>query len=457
MGANNSKSLRCSEKAPKCHYEVLGVNENASLEEIKKAYKKKALLLHPDRNHQRVEEATAEFTLVQNSYQTLSDPQERAWYDRHKSSILKRKGSQNVNVPTVEDLMKYFSTDCYSGFDDSQNGFYSVYRSVFDSIEEYENEDSQSYSSEKYTSFGAMDTPYEPSILEFYEKWLSFNTSKTFDHIYQYDEYTMDARRYRRAASKENQKLREKQKKEYVETVRELASFVQKRDRRYHKWKKEKQLQRQLAERERCRRNLDVAKLKAEEYREPEWSQYDANEDKLERLLHTVGEDETSDIDEVPEEYFCAPCKKLFKNPKQWENHEKSRKHKDRLAELGINENTFHEDFDDNLISPNDEEIIVSAFSQINISDQEPDESQSMAPKQPESLIIEEKLHDEFKTDYITTSDSKETSIKKKRRAKKDKAISGDISHLCKICKKTFDSRNQLFRHIEAEGHAAIQ
>ena len=62
-------------------YEVLGVSKNASLEEIKKAYRKKALEYHPDRNpgDKNAEEKFKEAT---ESYSILSDPNARQKYDQ---------------------------------------------------------------------------------------------------------------------------------------------------------------------------------------------------------------------------------------------------------------------------------------------------------------------------------------------------------------------------------------
>lgn len=63
----------------KCHYEVLSVAKEASSSEIKKAYRKLALQWHPDKNLDNLQEAKEQFQLVQNAYEVLSDPQERAW------------------------------------------------------------------------------------------------------------------------------------------------------------------------------------------------------------------------------------------------------------------------------------------------------------------------------------------------------------------------------------------
>lgn len=79
----------------KCHYEVLGVDINATDDELKKAYRKMALKWHPDKNLDNAEVAKKEFQLIQAAYDLLSDPQERAWYDKHRDAIL--LGGNQIN------------------------------------------------------------------------------------------------------------------------------------------------------------------------------------------------------------------------------------------------------------------------------------------------------------------------------------------------------------------------
>src|SRR5512147_355856 len=67
--------------AKKDYYEVLGVNRDASEDEIKKAYRKLAMKWHPDRNPDNPK-AEEHFKEAKEAYEILSDGQKRGAYDR---------------------------------------------------------------------------------------------------------------------------------------------------------------------------------------------------------------------------------------------------------------------------------------------------------------------------------------------------------------------------------------
>ena len=62
-------------------YEVLGVSNAASLDEIKRAWKQGVLRWHPDKNQDNPEVAHACFLKIQNAYSILSDAARREEYD----------------------------------------------------------------------------------------------------------------------------------------------------------------------------------------------------------------------------------------------------------------------------------------------------------------------------------------------------------------------------------------
>ena len=71
------------EAMPRDHYSLLGVSRDASDADIKKAYRKEALKWHPDKNPDNKEAAEKRFKEISEAFKVLSDPDERAHYDRY--------------------------------------------------------------------------------------------------------------------------------------------------------------------------------------------------------------------------------------------------------------------------------------------------------------------------------------------------------------------------------------
>ena len=70
---------------PKDYYELLGVNKDASNDEIKKAYRKLSLLHHPDRPGN--EGNTEKFQEINEAHDVLSNSEKRMMYDNELNGI----------------------------------------------------------------------------------------------------------------------------------------------------------------------------------------------------------------------------------------------------------------------------------------------------------------------------------------------------------------------------------
>ena len=110
--------------AKRDYYEILGVKKNATLDEIKKAYREMALRYHPDRvPHEQKKEAEEKFKEISEAYAVLSDAQKRALYDQYGHSGIDQKYA-------YEDIFK--GADFSSVFEDL-SGF-GLGGGIFDEI-----------------------------------------------------------------------------------------------------------------------------------------------------------------------------------------------------------------------------------------------------------------------------------------------------------------------------------
>src|SRR5215469_7092715 len=103
----------------RCHYEVLGVSQTATDDDLIKAYKKLALQWHPglfyflkisknnfflyflDKNPDQVAEAKKKFLEIRAAYEVLSDPRERSWYDAHRDVMLQKGSGDDYQDDTI--------------------------------------------------------------------------------------------------------------------------------------------------------------------------------------------------------------------------------------------------------------------------------------------------------------------------------------------------------------------
>ncbi|KAL2828121.1 hypothetical protein BJY01DRAFT_133625 [Aspergillus pseudoustus] len=328
----------------KDYYELLEVKQNASPEEIKKAYRRKALELHPDRNYGNVEAATNLFAEIQAAYEVLSDPQERSWYDSHRDAFLGGERaaettdfSYNARMTTSADILKLFSKfSPRMEFTDSPSGFYGGLRDTFAQIAQEEEMACRWENADilEYPSFGSRDDDFQV-VRQFYAVWGSFSTNKSFSwkDTYRYSE--APDRRVRRLMEKENKRLREAAIREFNDAVRSLVNFVKKRDPRYKAYKdsqtQDRESLRQSAAAQATRsRAANRAKLGSHVVQdwarseEPHYDDVDNNDDDVL---------ENSEEGEV-EHFECIVCRKTFKSQNQFQAHERSKKHIKAVKQL---------------------------------------------------------------------------------------------------------------------------
>lgn len=105
------------------YYEILGVSKTASADEIKKAYRKKAIEYHPDKNHGN-KEAEEKFKEAAEAYEVLSDAQKRQRYDQfgHAGVGGAASGGYGGGGMSMDDIFSHFG-DIFGGHFGGFGGF----------------------------------------------------------------------------------------------------------------------------------------------------------------------------------------------------------------------------------------------------------------------------------------------------------------------------------------------
>lgn len=509
------------------YYELLSIERQATDDEIKRAYRRKALELHPDRNHGREEEATRLFAEIQAAYEVLSDPQERAWYDAHESEILRgddggagEDGAHfeaNIKVTTTHDIakmMKKFNRNI--DFSDKPTGFFGFLREFFEQLAKEEEAAARWQGEEPrdYPSFGHKDDSYDGVVKAFYASWSGFSTQKSFGWTDKWRLSDAPDRQVRRLMEKENAQVRKEAIREFNDAVRQLVSFVRKRDPRYNPVvvsdaERQKSLRDAAAAQAAKARAENEAKLKTTDA-VPDWAKV-REPDEIE---------EEDEEEEDLEEYECVACRKSFKSENQFEAHERSKKHQKAVQALkrkmrkdnvnlhldetassdGITPmsdeepvNTNIEDTGDHDVEPDTVEELTGEVEALDVRDD--DKASNTAKKAEEGELSEDNdssdTDDEYaerseitsrlSTENTSTYDSLDHDLEldplkdkqkkasqepkmgaaaKKRAKKAAQAAAIDSEELkfkCAMCNSAFPSKTRLFQHIKDNGHAALK
>ena len=495
----------------KCYYELLQVDQKAESDEIKKAYRKQALKWHPDKHPNNQEEATHQFRQIQEAYEILSDPQERAFYDRNRDSVMRGHGV-DFDEGQIVDVMAFFTTTAFHGFGDGSGGFYQVYRDLFSELARQEHtyfDPDMGSNKIPSTTFGSSKASTS-TLKEFYGYWTLFQTRMSFAWCDDWETRRATNRRVRRQMEKENKRSRDVAKREYSENVRELARFVQKRDPRWKQYQEELRAANET-------RTIIEARKRAEEraervnsavnFQEQAWMRVseDAVEASLEgRILGDSwvpadGEDyienddeeqddsETDDDDyDIVDEFYCVACEKVFKSEQQFASHERSKKHiknlkaleKHMMAEEEYFENSLDASDTDSQPDVNDEggldpvDDVAETFEAAQIlsenSDKDEDEITRSLRKKKNKRKQNRQQHfsltlsgDEIDSvepivivDEPPEKAQQKQSSKREKKKQPQKQESKEEEFKCNVCQEAFATRNKLFTHIKDSGHA---
>jgi len=103
-------------------YEILGIDKSATAEQIKKAYRKKAIEYHPDKNPGD-KAAEENFKLAAEAYEVLSDPDKKARYDQYGHAAFDGAGGFNGGGMNMDDIFSQFGDIFGSAFGGGFGGF----------------------------------------------------------------------------------------------------------------------------------------------------------------------------------------------------------------------------------------------------------------------------------------------------------------------------------------------
>ena len=108
------------------YYELLGINKSANENEIKKAYRKLAIIYHPDKSPaDKKEEYTEKFKQISEAYEVLSDPEKKKKYDMFGKDAA---NMENGGMPGGTDPFDIFKQFFGENMDEaSGNGFQSFH------------------------------------------------------------------------------------------------------------------------------------------------------------------------------------------------------------------------------------------------------------------------------------------------------------------------------------------
>jgi len=250
-------------KRKRCYYEVLHIRLTSTLSQIRHPYHQLAMKYHPDKN--KTESAKEHFQEINEAYSILSNPSEKLFYDRHRDTIVRNwnldvdvrnkeaENKETAMLPSEAGMWPFFARPAYLGFDDSEHGFYTVYRNIFkaiqydveqmnDFVEESEEsslvDPSTQYLIVRAPSFGDSETKLS-EVAQFYVYWENLPNileeawkDLTYSGITNIEEMMFE----------EDEDDRRLLQQRFIDIIRNLVGYVKRIDPRYLEYQKNKEL-----------------------------------------------------------------------------------------------------------------------------------------------------------------------------------------------------------------------
>ena len=156
------------------YYEILGVNRDATIQEIKKAYKKLAKKWHPDLNRDNIKVAEEKMKEINVAYTTLSDEVARIDYnkklDAESKTSAKKDSSQRQTSSTPKPPRQQTST----GNSSAQVDFQNIHKS-FESFFGFNPHTKEVTNEDKLNTFSPDRKKKNPlDTTDFFEKFMGF-------------------------------------------------------------------------------------------------------------------------------------------------------------------------------------------------------------------------------------------------------------------------------------------
>ena len=404
----------------------------------------------------------------------MSDTAERKWYDEHRDAILRGwsasdGGGGAGSADILFDVVPYQHPGCFRGFDsDDENGFYGVYRHVFESVwqgekEGWVNEGNIDDIPHEYpVDFGDADTDW-PQVAAFYQSWESFSSCLAFAWADEYDIHGQAEqynRRVRRAMDDANKKKRRTAKRERNEQILSLVRFVKRRDPRVVAYKQQQE-ERKLQQAKERQEEMKRKKLETQQAREEWRRQAEEEMAKAEEEDRLAGRVRLADLDD---DYDYGGGGKKGKGKKKKNRGGGGRKKKNgKMKTQGVPIDA-NDEKDDEVV---DAHIVKDATNidgdgdnkdktaddtvDVQDDDEHPDEDvNTQNTQQEEYRSGDENDHDndlfDYEVDDVVNDDGSILS------SSSESSDEPDVWR-CEICRKDFKSGGQLENHLKSKKH----